>query len=94
MPTEIKETILSLPVDCPQDREGWGNRQLFSECAQPFGNIGIKTDSLLHPVDTNQLRLYSNVYIVGRSLAGYDYSHEKSGNGVAIASGYLAGISV
>ena len=33
----------------------------------------------------------TNVFFAGRSLAGYDFATEKSGHGVALATGWKAG---
>lgn len=88
------ETIFNLPVEVPANREEWSNPSLFSTGEQLFASFGLNVDSQLRPVDSRGAVVLKNVYIVGRSLGGYDYCFEKSGNGVAIASGYHAGMSV
>jgi glycerol-3-phosphate dehydrogenase subunit B len=87
------EPIFNLPVAVPARQEEWGNETLFSTCAQPFGKFGIMVDDLLRPVDATGNVSLENLHIAGRNLAGYDYCSEKSGNGVAVASGYHAGVS-
>ncbi len=87
------EPIFNLPVAVPARQEEWGNETLFSGGAQPFGKFGIAVDEALRPVDTVGNVLVENLHIAGRNLAGYDYCSEKSGNGVAVASGYHAGMS-
>ena len=90
----VSETVCNLPVTAPADKEAWGTLKLFSGTAQPFAKIGINVDASLRPVDAQGQILLDNVYIAGRNLAGYDYCLEKSGNGVALVSGYKAGMSV
>lgn len=90
----VSEPILKLPVTAPADKEEWGALKLFTSTAQPFAKIGINVDASLRPVDAQGRILFNNVYIAGRNLAGYDYCLEKSGNGVALISGYKAGMSV
>ncbi|SMC41006.1 anaerobic glycerol-3-phosphate dehydrogenase subunit GlpB [Sporomusa malonica] len=92
-PDTVHEAVLQLPVEAPTDREEWGTLKLFSGAAQPFAKIGIKVDSSLRPVDAQGKVLLENVYIAGRNLAGYDYCLEKSGNGVALVTGYKAGLT-
>jgi glycerol-3-phosphate dehydrogenase subunit B len=92
-PDNVHEAVLKLPVKAPADREEWGTLKLFSGAAQPFAKIGIHVDSSLRPVDVHGKVLFENVYIAGRNLAGYDYCLEKSGNGVALVTGYHAGLN-
>lgn len=90
----VSEPILNLPIAAPADKEEWGNHKLFTGSAQPFAKIGIDVDAGLRPIDAQGRILFNNVYIAGRNLAGYDFCLEKSGNGVALVSGYKAGMSV
>ncbi|WP_371371983.1 anaerobic glycerol-3-phosphate dehydrogenase subunit GlpB [Sporomusa aerivorans] len=92
-PDNVREAVFNLPVAAPVDREDWGTLKLFTGSAQPFAKIGITVDSSLRPVDRDGRVLLTNVYVAGRNLGGYDYCLEKSGNGVALVSGYKAGLS-
>jgi glycerol-3-phosphate dehydrogenase subunit B len=93
-PGKVIEPIFNLPVEAPADHELWANYSLFSNEAQPFAKLGLDVDEKMRPLDANGNVLISNVFVAGRNLRGYDYSFEKSGNGVAIASGYQAAMSV
>ena len=42
--------------------------------------------------DDSAVVRWQNVFFAGRSLGGYDYATEKSGHGVAIATGWQAGL--
>lgn len=92
-PESVREAVFNLPVTAPADREEWGTLKLFTGNAQPFAKIGIAVDDSLRPVDNQGRVLLDNVYVAGRNLSGYDYCLEKSGNGVALVSGYKAGLS-
>lgn len=92
-PGRAWEPIFDLPVDVPDDPEEWSGERLFSGPPQDFAHFGIAVDSSLRPTDVSGRVILDNVFIAGRNLAGYDYCREKSGNGVAMATGYLAGIS-
>ncbi|WP_017531542.1 anaerobic glycerol-3-phosphate dehydrogenase subunit GlpB [Pelosinus sp. HCF1] len=93
-PGKVIEPIFNLPVEAPTDHELWANYSLFSSEAQPFAKLGLDVDEKMRPLDANGKVLLNNVYVAGRNLRGYDFSFEKSGNGVAIASGYQAAMSV
>ena len=88
------EPIFNLPVQVPALQEEWSNRTLFSGGGQPFAKFGIAVDAKMCPIDATGERILENVHVAGRNLAGYDYCFEKSGNGVAIASGYQAATSI
>lgn len=84
----VTEPIFQLPVQTPPDVLAWSNDQLLAAQAQPFAQFGIAVNGRLEPVDIAGKTLLTNVKIIGRNLQGYDFSFEKSGNGVAVASGY------
>ncbi|WP_236639257.1 anaerobic glycerol-3-phosphate dehydrogenase subunit GlpB [Pelosinus sp. UFO1] len=93
-PGKVIEPIFNLPVEAPEDHEMWANYSLFSNEAQPFAKLGLEVDEKMRPLDADGKVILNNVFVAGRNLRGYDYSFEKSGNGVAIASGYQAAMSV
>jgi len=45
----------------------------------------------MRPVSSQAAVCWNNVFFAGRSLGGYDYATEKSGHGVAVATGWQAG---
>ena len=86
-----REVVFDLPITVPVDPAAWSKEKLFFAGSQPFARFGLQVDGKLRPVDANGKLLLENVYIAGKSLAGYDYCVEKSGNGVALATAYQAG---
>jgi len=93
-PGNVVEPIFNLPVVAPADHELWANPALFSGEAQPFAKIGILVDEKMRPLDADNKVIINNVFVAGRNLCGYDFCFEKSGNGIAITSGYQAAMSV
>ncbi|WP_338826870.1 anaerobic glycerol-3-phosphate dehydrogenase subunit GlpB [Neomoorella thermoacetica] len=83
---EIEERVFKIPV---QGELGVHNEDFFEN--QPFAFAGIKVTSNLQPKDKQGRVLYRNLFIAGRNLYGYDPFIEKSGNGVALVTGFLAG---
>jgi len=59
------------------------------ESGHPYALRGVAVDGNLRP--SRRGRRIENLRVAGALLAGYDYCTEKSGWGVAIATGYLAG---
>ena len=88
----IRETVFGLPVPAPTEQTEWSQRHLFFAGVQPFARFGIRTDGRLRPVDEAGKVLMDNVFVAGKMVAGYDYCAEKSGNGVALATAYQAGL--
>ncbi len=59
------------------------------EEGHPYSRLGVRTDGALNPFYRG--KKISNLRVAGALLGGYDYCTEKSGWGVAIATGYVAG---
>jgi glycerol-3-phosphate dehydrogenase subunit B len=87
----IFETLFDLPVQYPPNRKGWFNTQLLTAAGQPFNSFGVEVNEDLQPVDPAGKVVYRNLFAAGGILAHADSMAEKSGGGVAIATGYAAG---
>ncbi len=89
-PHEIKETVFGLPVALADQTT---SEDFFDMEQIAISHAGVLTNKKLQPVrpDTQQV-IYENIFVAGATLAGYDPFIEKSGNGVALASGYKAGL--
>ena len=89
----IKENILGLPVvnGIGLNWQTPGNRFLeWSKCL--YNGVGVAVEQDLRPiVDSGERERFNGEWVVGRSLAGYDPIAEKSGLGVALATGFAAG---
>ncbi|MDR7867018.1 MAG: anaerobic glycerol-3-phosphate dehydrogenase subunit GlpB [Sporomusaceae bacterium] len=88
-----RESVFKLPLAVPADQQAWSQPRLLASGPQPFATFGVATDGELRPVDATGRPLLDNVRFAGAILAGCDYSYEKSGNGVALVSGYKAGVA-
>jgi len=83
------EPVLGLPVTWP--REDWAESPFLDAGGKGFLRAGIEVNDNLNPVDPAGAVIYGNVYVTGAKLSGSDFSVEKSGSGLAVASGYKAG---
>ena len=84
------EPIFGLEIKVPEDQKDWSHQYLFCGKPQPFASYGVAVNENLQPVDPTGEVVLSNVQFIGRSLQGYDFCFEKSGNGVAITTAYHA----
>ena len=89
----LVEPLLDLPVEAPP-AEKWLAADPFDPAGHPLEAAGIRTDSSLRPVDARRRVVLDNVAVVGSLLAGQRYLIERCGDGVAIASGHLAAVTL
>ena len=91
-PGVAREAIFGFDLGAPEEVTEWSSPDIFAP--QPYARLGVRANSRLNAIDADGTPLWDNVFFTGRSLAGYDFVIEKSGNGVALASGYHAGMQV
>lgn len=83
------EAVFGIPLLAPPDQDDWSVQDFFS--SHPFGVMGVSVTEELLPITGAGKPLLTNVRFAGRSLCGYDFAAEKSGTGVALATGHVAG---
>lgn len=86
----LSETIFGLPLVGVPDEP-------FVEDAraeQPVFAAGVDTDGLSRPVDASGEPVYTNLFAAGDILAGAQRWREKSGDGIAVASAWLAATQI
>ncbi len=66
----------------------------FTNRGHDIFQFGVPVDENLRPVDYNGRAKAENLFAAGAIIAGYDFSSEKSGLGVALTTGYVAGEKV
>ena len=84
------EPIFGIEIKVPQDQKDWSHQSLFANSEQPFSTYGVAVNRHMQAVDETGAVLFNNVQFVGRTLQGYDFCFEKSGNGVAVTTAYHA----
>ncbi|MDQ2049453.1 glycerol-3-phosphate dehydrogenase subunit GlpB [Natronolimnohabitans sp. A-GB9] len=85
----VFEPIFDCHVPHTPDRYDWFVDDVFGD--QPYARFGLAPDRELRPVDATDEPEFVNLRAAGAVLGGYDYAAEKSGAGVSIATGYVAG---
>lgn len=86
-----RERIFGLDLPMPQDVGAWTEPEIFG--THVVSGLGVSVDDKLHPLDANGALALENVFFAGRTLAGHDPAVEKSGYGVALATGWQAGLA-
>jgi glycerol-3-phosphate dehydrogenase subunit B len=57
---------------------------------QPAARLGVAVDDSLRATDSEGNVIYENVRVAGATMAGSEPWREKSGNGIALATGFAA----
>lgn len=87
--TSVREPIFDCHVAHPKDRYDWFDDDAFGD--HPFARFGVATDDALRPLDGRAVPEFDNLRAAGSVLGGYDLAAEKSGSGVSLATGHVAG---
>jgi glycerol-3-phosphate dehydrogenase subunit B len=85
----VTEPIFDCHIDHADDRYEWFDNDAFGD--HPFAGFGVETDTELRPLTESESVQFDNLRAAGSILGGYDFAAEKSGSGVSIATGYVAG---
>ncbi|WP_137288536.1 glycerol-3-phosphate dehydrogenase subunit GlpB [Natronorubrum halophilum] len=85
----VFEPIFDCHVSHAADRYDWFVEDVFGD--QPYARFGLAPDRDLRPLDADGEPEFSNLRAAGAVLGGYDFAAEKSGAGVSLATGYVAG---
>ncbi|MBF0231307.1 MAG: anaerobic glycerol-3-phosphate dehydrogenase subunit B [Desulfamplus sp.] len=95
--TGIKESLLNLPVNQPEERENWHHKDLFNPQGHPINKAGIEIDNMMRPLSNlgepfaeNLKPFAQNLFAAGSILAHSDWTRMKCGSGVAIATAFAA----
>ncbi|WP_276250836.1 glycerol-3-phosphate dehydrogenase subunit GlpB [Haloarcula rara] len=85
----VHEPIFDCHIEHGEDRYEWFDGDAFGD--HPFASFGVETDETLRPLTASDSVEFENLRAAGSVLGGYDFAAEKSGSGVSIATGYVAG---
>lgn len=85
-PGSARERIFGTPLPVPENVDDWTQPEIFGQ--HLVSRLGIAAGKDLKAAAKD---MPDNVFYAGRTLGGYDYAAEKSGHGVAAATGWQAG---
>jgi len=87
--TQVYEPVFGCRINYPENRYEWSAQDAFGDHA--FARFGVMTDDALRPVDNQDSVLFENLRAAGGVLGGADFPAEKSGSGISLATGTVAG---
>lgn len=87
---KVREPVFGIPVVQPETRSGWFGKQFFDKRGHGLSRAGIETDPFQRPLDEYGYALYSRLFAAGSILAHQNWTREKSGSGIALATAYQA----
>lgn len=90
-PFKVYEKIFNIEIDAPETVEERSESNVFG--AHTFTKFGVEVNNKLQAIDKKGNVLFKNVFFAGNTLGNYDFPTEKSGYGVACATGYTAALS-
>lgn len=85
----VVEPVFDCHVDQADDRSGWFADAFLGD--HPYARFGLAVDDAFRPLDAHGDLEFDNLSAIGRLVGGFDYAAERSGDGVAIATGYEVG---
>ncbi|MFB6108855.1 MAG: glycerol-3-phosphate dehydrogenase subunit GlpB [Haloplanus sp.] len=85
----VREPVFDCYVPHSSDRYEWFEDAPFGDHA--FARFGVVPDERCRPTDADGDPAYRNLFAAGAVLAGTDFAAEKSGSGVSLATGRVAG---
>ncbi|HEX2367803.1 MAG TPA: glycerol-3-phosphate dehydrogenase subunit GlpB [Acidimicrobiia bacterium] len=86
----VTEVVADIPVKSPATRSDWFRREVLDSAGHPIYRAGIEVDSGWRPLDSGKV-VWENVTVAGGLLAEAETIREHSMDGVAVATGFLAG---
>lgn len=86
----LREVIFNLPLAAVPERSDWFDSEFLSLRGHPIYRAGIAVNERLQPLDAANNVVYTNLYIAGTTLAHCDTLLERSFEGVALSTGFVA----
>ena len=85
----VEEPIFDCHVPHPGDRYEWSDADAFGNHA--FARFGVVPDEELRPTGSDDDVEFENLRAAGGVVGGADFAAEKSGSGISLATGLVAG---
>lgn len=84
---KVWEPIFGLPIDHHTDRHQWFAGSFLSPTGQPVNRYGVKVNERFNPVNGTDI-IAQNLYVVGSTIAGTEWTQGRTGDGVSISTAY------
>jgi len=86
----VRESILGIPVQQPDSRAAWHQRDFLDPAGHALNRAGLSVDADWRPLDAGGKPVWPRLFAVGSILAQQDWMRAKCGSGLAIATAWAA----
>lgn len=87
----VIDNILGLSLEASKNRNDWTNPQFSSHMGHPIFKTGLSVNRYFQILNDSGKAIHPYLYGIGTGLAGGDFIHQRSFDGVALVSGYVVG---
>ncbi len=85
----VREPVFDCHIDHAPDRYEWFADDVYGD--HPFARFGVNIDAHARPLDPDGTPEFENLRAAGGVVGGADFPAEKSGSGISLATGFIAG---
>lgn len=86
----VRESILGIPVQQPDSRAAWHQRDFLDPAGHALNRAGLRVDEAWRPLDAAGNPVSRRLFAAGSILAQQDWMRAKCGSGLAIATAWAA----
>jgi glycerol-3-phosphate dehydrogenase subunit B len=86
----VRESILGIPVQQPDSRAAWHQRDFLDPAGHALNRAGLRVDEAWRPLDAGGKPVWPRLFAVGSILAQQDWMRAKCGSGLAIGTAWAA----
>jgi len=86
----VHEALLDIAVRQPENRADWHRQDYFDTRGHPINRSGVEVDEQHRPLSTQGNPVNERLFAAGTVRAHHDWTRERCGAGIAIATAYKA----
>lgn len=85
----VREPLFDCHVQHSSERDEWFVDDVYGD--HPFARFGVRIDAQSRPLDADGTPEFENLRAAGAVVGGANFPAEKSGSGISLATGFVAG---
>ena len=86
----VREALLDIAIAQPDNRSDWHRQDYFDTRGHPINRLGVEVDERWRPLNASGSPVDERLFAAGTVLAHHDWTRQRCGAGVAIATAYKA----
>ncbi len=87
----VREVVFNQPLNIPVGKHNWFNTQFLAPDGHPIYRAGLQISSDLRIVLPDGNSVFDNLFVAGGAIGNCDSIRERSLEGIALATGFVAG---